>query len=66
MLHLTPDNEDRLCPPPPDYAGIILGLIGAIVCVGLVTLFLWKAFTTIHDRREFAKFEAERDMGWVS
>ena len=42
--------------------GILFGLIGAIVCVGMVTLFLWKAFTTVHDRREFAKFEAERDM----
>ncbi len=41
--------------------GIIFGIVGAIVCVGLLTLFLWKVFTTIHDRREFAKFEAERD-----
>ena len=37
-----------------------LGVIGAIVGVGLVTIFMWKALTTIHDRREFARFEQER------
>ena len=31
-----------------------------IVAVGLLTLFLWKTFTTISDRREFARFEEER------
>ena len=26
---------------------------------------MWKAFTTIHDRREFARFEQERlNMKW--
>jgi cadherin 6 type 2 (K-cadherin) len=38
------------CPPKPDLIGILLGVIGCIVCVGVVTLLLWKAFTTIHDR----------------
>ena len=61
VLHLTPEGEKLLCPPPPDYLGMIFGIIGAIVFVGLLTLFLWKLFTTIHDRREFAKFEAERE-----
>lgn len=64
ILHLNPDpeveNRKLNCPKPADLLGIILGVIGAIVGVGLVTIFLWKAFTTIHDRREFAKFEAER------
>ena len=61
VLHLTPEGERLHCPPPPDFAGIILGIIGAILFVGLLTLFLWKVFTTIHDRRECAKFEAECD-----
>ena len=64
FLHLHPDEtlEDRKrnCPKDPDLIGIVLGVIGAIVGVGLVTIFMWKAFTTIHDRREFAKFEQER------
>lgn len=59
-LHLTEDGRKEVCPPPADYLGLIFGLIGAIVFVGLITVLLWKAFTTIHDRREFAKFEAER------
>jgi len=42
--------------------GIVLGVIGAIVLIGLALLLLWKLLTTIHDRREFAKFENERMM----
>ncbi len=66
VLHVDPEEpedakERRLrCPPPTDYIPIFFGMVGAIVCLGLLTLFLWKAFTTIHDRREFARFEEER------
>lgn len=42
--------------------GIVLGVIAAIVLMGLALLLLWKLLTTIHDRREFAKFEKERMM----
>jgi protocadherin alpha len=45
-----------------DTQGIVLGVIGAIVLIGLALLLLWKLLTTIHDRREFAKFEKERMM----
>ncbi len=48
------------CPEEPDALGIILGVVGAVVCLGLLTIFLWKAFTTVSDRREYARFEAER------
>ena len=44
------------------FAGIVLGVIGAIVAVGLALLFMWKVLTTIHDRREYARFEKERMM----
>lgn len=40
--------------------GIIMGVIGAIVLIGMALLLLWKLLTTINDRREFAKFEKER------
>ena len=28
--------------------------------VGLALILMWKIFTTIHDKREFARFEKER------
>ena len=40
----------------------MLGVIGAIVAIGLALILMWKVFTTIHDRREFARFEKERMM----
>ena len=43
-------------------SGIVLAVIGAIVAVGLVLILMWKVFTSIHDRREFARFEKERMM----
>lgn len=48
--------------PVSNLPGIILGVIGAIVAIGLVLILMWKVFTTIHDRREFARFEKERAM----
>ncbi|XP_014241511.1 integrin beta-PS isoform X2 [Cimex lectularius] len=48
------------CPPKVFVLGIVIGVIGAIVFIGLILLLLWKLLTTIHDRREFAKFEQER------
>ncbi|XP_023220353.1 integrin beta-PS-like [Centruroides sculpturatus] len=50
------------CPEPVNILAIVLGVIGGIVAVGLVLLLIWKLLTTIHDRREFAKFEKERQM----
>lgn len=55
-------QETKECPPPFSSLAIILGVIGGIVAVGLCLLFIWKVLTTIHDRREFAKFEKERQM----
>ena len=64
MLHLfrnaNGDIVDRVCPKGPDFIGVAFGVIAMIVAVGLVTILLWKAFTTIHDRKEFARFEQER------
>ena len=41
-------------------SGIIVGVVAAIVAMGMVFIMLWKVLTTIHDRREYAKFEEER------
>lgn len=55
-------QKERECPPKVFMLGIVLGVIAAIVLIGLAILLLWKLLTTIHDRREFARFEKERMM----
>ncbi|KAJ8669062.1 hypothetical protein QAD02_000321 [Eretmocerus hayati] len=55
-------QRQRECPPQVYVLGIVLGVIAAVVLIGLALLLLWKLLTTIHDRREFAKFEKERMM----
>lgn len=55
-------QEERECPPKVYLLGVILGVIAVIVLMGLAILLVWKLLTTIHDRREFAKFEKERMM----
>lgn len=37
-----------------------MAVAGAILLLGLIGLLIWKLLVTIHDRREFAKFEEER------
>ncbi|XP_055305267.1 integrin beta-PS isoform X2 [Sitodiplosis mosellana] len=53
-------KEKLECPTEIFILGIVMGVIASIVLIGLAFLFLWKILTTIHDRREFAKFEKER------
>ena len=48
-----------VCPESVNILAIVLVTIGSIVIVGLIILLIWKLYTTIHDRREFAKFEKE-------
>lgn len=55
-------QAERECPPQVFMLGIVLGVIAAIVLIGLALLFAWKAYTVVHDRREFVKFEKERMM----
>lgn len=42
------------------FLAIVASVIGSIVLAGLIMLIIWKVVTTIHDRKEFAKFEKER------
>ena len=39
---------------------IILAIILAILLIGIILLLIWKCCATLIDRREFAKFEKER------
>ncbi|KAM8723817.1 integrin beta-3a [Acanthopagrus schlegelii] len=48
------------CPKGPDILVVLMAVAGAILLLGLIGLLIWKLLVTIHDRREFAKFEEER------
>ena len=48
------------CPKGPDILVVLLSVMGAILLMGLATLLIWKLLITSHDRKEVAKFEAER------
>lgn len=53
-------QEKKVCPQDINIWLIILGIIIGILAIGLALLLIWKLYTIITDRREFAKFEAER------
>ncbi|MED6289527.1 hypothetical protein CHARACLAT_003744 [Characodon lateralis] len=48
------------CPEPPNIPMIILGVSLSVVCIGMILLAVWKALVSVHDRKEVARFEAER------
>jgi len=53
-------QEKKVCPQDINIWFIIFGVILGIVAIGLALLLIWKLYTIITDRREFAKFENER------
>ncbi|XP_029461445.1 integrin beta-6 [Rhinatrema bivittatum] len=66
---MAPDEKGRTviyninqkdCPEPPNIPMIILGVSLAILLIGFVLLCIWKLLVSLHDRKEVAKFEAER------
>ena len=61
FLNVTAERT-KDCPKPVNVIAIVVGVIVSIVFFGLVLLLIWKLLTTIHDRREFAKFEKDRLM----
>lgn len=52
--------KEPVCPEGPDVLVVSLAVAGAILLLGLIGLLIWKLLITIHDRREYAKFEEER------
>ncbi|XP_048342295.1 integrin beta-6 isoform X1 [Sphaerodactylus townsendi] len=48
------------CPQPPNIPMIMLGVSIAIFLIGVVLLCIWKLYILFQDRKEVAKFEAER------
>ncbi|BFZ01710.1 hypothetical protein BsWGS_04749 [Bradybaena similaris] len=53
-------QSTKVCPESVNVLAIVGGVVGGIVAVGLFLLLIWKLLTFIHDTREFAKFEKER------
>ncbi|XP_008290936.1 integrin beta-1-like [Stegastes partitus] len=50
------------CPSGPNVILITAVLSGSVVVLGVALLLLWKLLTSIHDRREFARFQRELEQ----
>ncbi|MEQ2234359.1 Integrin beta-5 [Ilyodon furcidens] len=48
------------CSSGPNALTVLLAVVGTILLVGVVLLATWKLVITIHDRREFARFQSAR------
>nr|XP_057905260.1 integrin beta-3-like isoform X2 [Doryrhamphus excisus]XP_057905262.1 integrin beta-3-like isoform X2 [Doryrhamphus excisus] len=57
ILYVIKEPE---CPEGPDILVVLAAVAGAILLLGLVGLLIWKLLVTIHDRREYDRFEKER------
>uniref|UniRef100_A0A8C5H4Z4 Integrin beta n=1 Tax=Gouania willdenowi TaxID=441366 RepID=A0A8C5H4Z4_GOUWI len=44
----------------PEALTVLLAVVGSILLVGLLLLAIWKLIITVHDRREFARFQNAR------
>ncbi|KAM3849549.1 integrin beta-1-like [Diretmus argenteus] len=49
------------CPAGPNVVLITAVVSSSVVVLGVAFLLLWKLLTSIHDRREFARFQRELD-----
>ncbi|CAH0556926.1 unnamed protein product [Brassicogethes aeneus] len=52
--------DERIC-TEVDVIAWVSGVVGSILLAGLLTLISWKIFTDVHDRKEYARFEKERE-----
>ncbi|XP_054471099.1 integrin beta-5 [Anoplopoma fimbria] len=48
------------CSGGPDAMMVLLAVVGSILLVGVVLLAVWKLVITVHDRREFTRFQNAR------
>ncbi|CAK9304235.1 unnamed protein product [Gordionus sp. m RMFG-2023] len=54
-------QKNKACPPIPALLPIILPIVIGIIMIGLIVLLIWKLITYLHDTREFAKFEKDKE-----
>ncbi|XP_008946365.1 PREDICTED: integrin beta-6 isoform X3 [Merops nubicus] len=52
--------EQKDCPQLPNIPMIMVGVTLAILLIGTVLLCIWKLLVSVQDRKEVAKFEAEK------
>uniref|UniRef100_A0A3B1JK13 Integrin beta n=1 Tax=Astyanax mexicanus TaxID=7994 RepID=A0A3B1JK13_ASTMX len=45
---------------PPNIPVIALGVCMSVLTIGIILLVVWKFLVSVHDKKEVAKFEAER------
>lgn len=57
---LTVPRSCPECGTAPNVMTILLAVVGSILLIGFALLGIWKLLVTIHDRREFAKFQSEQ------
>ncbi|XP_043089691.1 integrin beta-3a isoform X2 [Puntigrus tetrazona] len=57
FLYVVKEPE---CPEGADVLVVVLSIVGAVLLLGLAALLVWKLLVTLHDHREFAKFEEEK------
>ncbi|XP_026233247.1 integrin beta-5-like [Anabas testudineus] len=48
------------CGGQTDALTVLLAVVGCILVVGVLLLVIWKLVITIHDRREFSRFQSAR------
>uniref|UniRef100_A0A671Q662 Integrin beta n=1 Tax=Sinocyclocheilus anshuiensis TaxID=1608454 RepID=A0A671Q662_9TELE len=53
-------NYPTDCPEPPNAPLIALGVCMSVLIIGITLLVIWKFLVSVHDRKEVAKFEAEK------
>ncbi|XP_061826921.2 integrin beta-5 [Nerophis lumbriciformis] len=52
--------KEAECSGGPDALMVLLAVVGSILLVGVILLAAWKMVITVHDRREFARFQSAR------
>ncbi|XP_063789154.1 integrin beta-2 isoform X2 [Pseudophryne corroboree] len=52
----------RECPAAPNIFAIVGGTIGGVILIGIFSLLIWKLITEITDRKEYQRFEMERQQ----
>nr|XP_012225668.1 PREDICTED: integrin beta-PS-like [Linepithema humile] len=55
-------QRERTCTKAINTFGVALGVVVSTVVIGSLILLMWKLFTIIHDKREYARFERERAL----
>ncbi|XP_075036354.1 integrin beta-2 [Mixophyes fleayi] len=52
----------RECPEAPNIFAIVGGTIAGVIILGVICLFIWKLVTEFKDRKEYQRFETERQQ----